>query len=123
MTLAWLLLFGGAMTGLYHLLPRARPGRPSRAAPLVLGGFFLAQGGLSAAIAGLGLAGNASPAAGRRRCPLCARKSKRSLNGITDTGPERRATGASPMISKNHLLVPFGASASEYAPASSGRRR
>jgi hypothetical protein len=55
MTFAWLLLLGGAMTGLYHLLPRAPPGRPSRAALLVLGGFVLAQGGLSVAIAGLGL--------------------------------------------------------------------
>jgi hypothetical protein len=53
-TLACLLL-GAAMVGLYHLLPRTRPGRPFRAALLVLGGFILAQGGLSAAIVGLGL--------------------------------------------------------------------
>jgi hypothetical protein len=43
------------MAGLYHLLPRTRPGRPFRAPLLALGGFILAQGGLSAAIAGLGL--------------------------------------------------------------------
>jgi hypothetical protein len=53
-TLACLLL-GAAMVGLYHLLPLARPGRPFRAALLVLGGFILAQGGLSAGIVGLGL--------------------------------------------------------------------
>jgi hypothetical protein len=53
-TLACLLL-GAAMVGLYHLLPRTRPGRPFRAALLVLGGFILAQGGLSAVIAGIGL--------------------------------------------------------------------
>ena len=53
-TLACLLL-GAAMAGLYHLLPRTRPGRPFRAPLLALGGFILAQGGLSAAIAGLGL--------------------------------------------------------------------
>src|SRR5256885_16484537 len=53
-TLACLLL-GAAMAGAYHLLPRPRPGRPFRAALLVIGGFILAQGGLSAAIAGLGL--------------------------------------------------------------------
>ena len=53
-TLACLLL-GAAMVGLYHLLPRTRQGRPFRAALLVLGGFILAQGGLSAAIVGLGL--------------------------------------------------------------------
>ena len=53
-TLACLLL-GAAMVGLYHLLPRTRPGRPFRAALLVLGGFILTQGGLSAAIVGLGL--------------------------------------------------------------------
>jgi hypothetical protein len=53
-TLASLLL-GAAMAGLYHLLPYTRPGRPFRAALLVIGGFILAQGGLSAAIAGLGL--------------------------------------------------------------------
>ena len=53
-TLACLLL-GAAMAGLYHLLPRTRPGRPFRASLLALGGFILAQGGLSAAIAGLGL--------------------------------------------------------------------
>jgi hypothetical protein len=49
------LLLGAAIVGLCHLLPRTRPGRPSRAALLVLGGFILAQGGLSAAISGLGL--------------------------------------------------------------------
>jgi hypothetical protein len=49
------LLLGAAIVGLCHLLPRTRPGRPSRAALLVLGGFILAQGGLSAAIGGLGL--------------------------------------------------------------------
>jgi hypothetical protein len=54
-TLACLLL-GAAMVGLYHLLPRTRPGRPFRAALLVLSGFILAHGGLSAAIVGLGLA-------------------------------------------------------------------
>ena len=54
-TLAWLLLLGAAMAGLCHLLPRTRPGPPFRAALLVLGGFILAQGGPSAAIAGLGL--------------------------------------------------------------------
>src|SRR5258705_6044714 len=43
------------MAGAYHLLPRPRPGRPFRAPLLALGGFILAQGGLSAAIAGLGL--------------------------------------------------------------------
>jgi hypothetical protein len=53
-TLACLLL-AAAMAGLYHLLPRARPGRQFRAPLLVLGGFILAQGGLSAVIAGLGL--------------------------------------------------------------------
>ena len=53
-TLACLLL-GAAMAGLYHLLPRTRPGRPFRAPLLALGGFILAQGGLSAAIAGFGL--------------------------------------------------------------------
>ena len=53
-TLACLLL-GAAMAGRYHLLPRTRPGRPFRAPLLALGGFILAQGGLSAAIAGLGL--------------------------------------------------------------------
>jgi hypothetical protein len=53
-TLASLLL-GAAMAGLYHLLPYTRPGRPLRAALLVIGGFILAQGGLSATIAGLGL--------------------------------------------------------------------
>jgi hypothetical protein len=53
-TLACLLL-GAAMAGLYHLLPRTRPSRPFRAPLLVLGGFILAQVGLSAAIAGLGL--------------------------------------------------------------------
>ena len=50
-----LLLLGAAMVGLFHPLPCTRPGRPSRAALLVLGGFILAQGGLSAAIAELGL--------------------------------------------------------------------
>jgi hypothetical protein len=54
-TLACLLLLGVAMAGLCHLLPCSRPGRPSRAALLVIGGFILAQGGLSAAITGLGL--------------------------------------------------------------------
>jgi hypothetical protein len=49
------LLLGAAIVGLCHLLPRTRPGRPSRAALLVLGGFILAQGALSAAISGLGL--------------------------------------------------------------------
>jgi hypothetical protein len=53
--LACLLLLGAAMTGLYHLLPRMRPAGWSRAVLSVLGGFILAQGGLSAAIAGLGL--------------------------------------------------------------------
>jgi hypothetical protein len=53
-TLACLLL-GAAMAGLYHLLPRTRPGRPFRALLLALGGFILAQVGLSATIAGLGL--------------------------------------------------------------------
>jgi hypothetical protein len=53
-TLACLLL-GAAMVGLYHLLPLTRPGRPFRAALLVLGGFILAQSGLSAVIAELGL--------------------------------------------------------------------
>jgi hypothetical protein len=53
-TLACLLL-GAAMAGLYHLLPRTRPGRPFRAPLLALGGFVLAQAGLSAAITGLGL--------------------------------------------------------------------
>ena len=43
------------MAGLYHLLPRPRPGRPFGAALLVLGGFILAQAGLSVAISGLGL--------------------------------------------------------------------
>ena len=52
--LACLLLLA-AIAGLCHLLPRARPDRSFRAALLVLGGFILAQGGLSAAIAGLGL--------------------------------------------------------------------
>jgi hypothetical protein len=54
-TLACLLLLGAAMVGLCHLLPRPRPGHPFGAALFVLGGFILAQGGLSAAIAGLGL--------------------------------------------------------------------
>ena len=54
-TLACLLLLSVAMAGLYHLLPCPRPGRPSRVALLVIGGFILAQGGLSAAITGLGL--------------------------------------------------------------------
>jgi hypothetical protein len=53
-TLACLLL-GAALAGLYHLLPRTRRGRPFRAPLLALGGFILAQGGLSAAIGGLGL--------------------------------------------------------------------
>src|SRR3954447_5704563 len=53
-TLACLLL-GAAMAGLYHLLPRTRPGRPFRALLLAFGGFILAQVGLSATIAGLGL--------------------------------------------------------------------
>ena len=53
-TLACLLL-GAAIVGLYHLLPRTRPGPPFRAALLVLSGFILAQGGLSAAIVALGL--------------------------------------------------------------------
>jgi hypothetical protein len=48
-------LLGAAMAGLYHLLPRPRPGHPFRAALLVLGGFILAQTGLSVAISGLGL--------------------------------------------------------------------
>jgi hypothetical protein len=52
--LACLLLLA-AMAGFCHLLPRLRPDRPFRAALLVLGGFILAQGGLSAGIAGLGL--------------------------------------------------------------------
>jgi hypothetical protein len=56
-TLACLLLLA-ALAGLCHLLPRTRPDRPLRAALLVLGGFILAQGGLSAAIAGLGLVPN-----------------------------------------------------------------
>jgi len=54
-TLACALLLGAATVGLYHLLPRTPPCRPFRAALLVLGGFILAQGGLSAAVAGLGL--------------------------------------------------------------------
>src|ERR1700757_623104 len=54
-TLACLLLLCAALAGLYHLLPRPRPGYLFRAALLVIGGFILAQGGLSAAIAGLGL--------------------------------------------------------------------
>ena len=49
------LLLGAAMVALYHLIPRTRPGRPLRAALFALGGFILAQGGLTAAIAGLGL--------------------------------------------------------------------
>ena len=49
------LLLGAALVGLCHLLPRTRPGRPSRAALFVLGGFILAQSGLSAAITALGL--------------------------------------------------------------------
>jgi hypothetical protein len=53
-TLACLLL-GAATVGLYHLLPRTRPGPPFRAALLVLSDFILTQGGLSAAIVGLGL--------------------------------------------------------------------
>ena len=53
-TLACVVL-GAAMAGLYHLLPRARPGRRFRAPLLALGGFILAEAGLSAAIAGLGL--------------------------------------------------------------------
>jgi hypothetical protein len=53
-TLACLLL-GAALAGFYHLLPRTRPGRRFRAPLLALGGFILAQGGLSAVIAGLGL--------------------------------------------------------------------
>ena len=53
-TFAWLLL-GAAMTGFYHLLPRMHRGPPFRAALLVLCGFILAQGGLSAAIAAIGL--------------------------------------------------------------------
>jgi hypothetical protein len=48
-TLACLLL-GAAMVGLYHLLPRTRPGPPFRAALLVLSGFILAQGGLRAEV-------------------------------------------------------------------------
>jgi hypothetical protein len=52
--LACLLLLA-AIAGLCHLLPRTRPDRPFRTALLVLGGFILAQGGLSAGIAGLGL--------------------------------------------------------------------
>jgi hypothetical protein len=46
------------IAGLHHLLPCSRPGGPVRATLLVLGGFILAQGGLSAAIAGLGLVPN-----------------------------------------------------------------
>jgi hypothetical protein len=53
--LACLLLLGTAMVALCHLLPLARPGRPFRAALFVVGGFILAQGGLSSVIAGLGL--------------------------------------------------------------------
>jgi hypothetical protein len=53
--LACLLLLGAAMVGLCHLLPLTRPGRPFRAALFVVGGFILAQGGLSSVIAGLGL--------------------------------------------------------------------
>ena len=53
-TLACVLL-GAAIAGLYHLLPRMRPGRPFRAPLLALAGFLLAQAGLSAAITGLGL--------------------------------------------------------------------
>ena len=49
------LLLGAAMAGLYHLLPRMRPGRPFRAPLFALGGFILAQIGLSAAIGWLGL--------------------------------------------------------------------
>ena len=54
--LACLLLLGTAMVALCHLLPLARPRRPFRAALLLVGGFALAQGGLSSVIAGLGLA-------------------------------------------------------------------
>lgn len=43
------------MAGLCHLLPRMRPTSPFCAASLVLGGFILAQCGLSAAIAELDL--------------------------------------------------------------------
>src|SRR3954469_5340702 len=53
--LACLLLLGAALVGLCHLLPWPRPVRSFRAALLVLGGFILAEGGLSIAIAGLGL--------------------------------------------------------------------
>jgi hypothetical protein len=53
-TLACLLLLA-AISGLYHLLPRPRSGRPLCAMLLVLGGFVLTQVGLSAAIARLGL--------------------------------------------------------------------
>jgi hypothetical protein len=54
--LACLLLLGTAMVALCHVLPLPRPGRPFRAALFVVGGFILAQGGLSSVIAGLGLA-------------------------------------------------------------------
>jgi hypothetical protein len=54
-TLACLLLLCAALAGLYHLLPRPRPGYLFHAALLVLGGFILTEVGLSAAIAGLGL--------------------------------------------------------------------
>jgi hypothetical protein len=49
------LLLGAAMAALCHLLPHTRPGPPFRTTLLVLGGFILAQGGLSVATAGLGL--------------------------------------------------------------------
>jgi hypothetical protein len=52
------LLLLGAITGLCHLLPRTRQERPLGVAMLVLGGLILAEGGLSAVIAGLGLMSN-----------------------------------------------------------------
>jgi hypothetical protein len=52
--LACLLLLG-AIAGLCHLLPRTRQEYPFGVAMLVLGGFILAEGGLSVVIAGLGL--------------------------------------------------------------------
>ena len=52
------LLLLGAITGLCQLLPRTRQERPFGVAMLVLGGFILAEGGLSVVIVGLGLVPN-----------------------------------------------------------------
>src|ERR1051325_444503 len=55
MPLAGLLLLGGAILGLFYLVPRTRPFGRFRPALLTVTGFILAQAGLSAAITALDL--------------------------------------------------------------------